>query len=266
VIDDHPISDHVQVTRDGPATTIWLSRPEKRNAMNLDMWIALSDACRAVSADSRTVIVRGTGDHFCAGADLATVGDRADVRYADANREAEQALAAVPAPTIAFVTGFCVGGGVQIAAACDLRVCDATAKFGITPARFGIVYPPSALEAVVRLIGPANAKRLLFTADLIDSHQALQMGLVQERYETETATAKLSELVHRLGSRSMYTQVATKQMIDSVAASGAIAPALVERWQLESAANPDAHEGIAAFLEHRTPTFTWTPASAEPTD
>src|SRR5213079_3124072 len=121
------------------------------------------------------------------GADLSSVGDRPGISYAESNRTAELALASVPIPTVAFISGSCVGGGVQIAAACDLRISDTTARFGITPAKFGIVYPPSATESLVRLVGPARTKRLLYSADLIDATEALRIGLVDEIHEPHEA-------------------------------------------------------------------------------
>lgn len=250
-------SEPLFVTRAGPVATIWLNQPVKRNAMTLDMWLALRDACLNLDTDARLLIVRGTNGHFCAGADLSSAGDRADISYAEANRDAEQALADVPIPTIAFITGSCIGGGVQIAAACDLRICDATARFGITPARFGIVYPASALERVVTLVGPSAAKRLLYTAELIDAAQALRIGLVDELL-TQDADEHLATFAALLTQRSLLTQVASKQMIDAIITTGAIPAHVVEHWAAQVAASPDSGEGVAAFLEGRAANFTWT--------
>jgi enoyl-CoA hydratase/carnithine racemase len=227
--------------------------------MHLDMWLALEDACRSLDPDTRLLVVRGVGSHFCAGADLRSVGDRPGISYAESNRRAELALASVPIPTVAFISGSCVGGGVQIAAACDLRISDTTARFGITPAKFGIVYPPSATESLVRLVGPARTKRLLYSADLIDAAEALRIGLVDEIHEPNEAGEHLAAFAKRLATRSLFTQAASKQMIDAIAATGTIPRPIIEHWQNESASSPDAHEGISAFLDKRAPNFTWTP-------
>jgi len=251
--------DPLVVTRDGSTVTVWLNRPDKRNAMNLDMWLALEDACRSLDPDTRLLVVRGVGGDFCAGADLTSVGDRPGISYEASNGNAELALTTVPVPTIAFISGSCVGGGVQIAAACDLRICDTTARFGVTPAKFGIVYPPSATESLVRLLGVARTKRLLYSADLIDAAEALRIGLVDEIHEPHEAGEHLASFAKRLASRSLFTQVASKQMIDEVAATGTIPRPIIERWRIEIGSSPDAQEGISAFLEKRAPRFTWTP-------
>ncbi|OEV15777.1 enoyl-CoA hydratase, partial [Streptomyces nanshensis] len=98
---------------------------------------------------------------------------------------AEEALAAFPKPTVAAVHGHCVGGGCQLAAACDLRFAAHDALFGITPAKLGIVYPASSTERLVRLVGPATAKFLLYSGELIDAERALRTGLVDEVHRGE---------------------------------------------------------------------------------
>src|SRR5262249_14297450 len=132
----------------------------------------------------RVLVVRGAADHFSAGADIgelaALTDPAAGAAYREANRIAEEALATFPKPSIAQVQGFCIGGGGEIAAACDLRLAEGGARFGITPARLGIVYPPFALERVVKLIGGAAAKHLLYSAELIAADRALRIGLVDE--------------------------------------------------------------------------------------
>ena len=136
----------VRVERDGAVATIWLDRPAKRNAMSYAMWAALADACRRLAASPvvRVVVVRGAGGHFCAGAD---VGDLLAERspgsptFMEVNLNAENALATMPKPTIAYVEGDCIGGGCAIAIDCDLRIAVDGARFGITPAKLGVVYP-----------------------------------------------------------------------------------------------------------------------------
>lgn len=257
------MTEHVQIEVDRGVATLWLNRPEKRNAVSLEMWVAIGAHCRqlAIEPDVRVVVVRGSGDHFCAGADIGGLG-AADDSYSRANGEAEDALAQLPKPTIAFIRGSCVGGGVQIASSCDLRIADSTARLGITPARLGIVYPTRALERVVRLIGAPAAKHLLFSAELIDAERALRIGLVDEVHSPDDAEARLDAFVSLLATeRSQLTQQASKAMIDAVVADGFVSDELVARWGKEMSASADAKEGIAAFLERRKPNFTWTRTS-----
>lgn len=252
----------IVVTRTDSVATIWLNRAEKRNAMSHEMWTALAQHCHLLAKDDdvRVLVVRGVGGHFCAGADIGGFSSGMSAEYQAQNREAEEALAAFPRPTIAFITGACVGGGVQIAGACDLRFADTTAKFGITPARLGIAYPTYALERAVRLVGPSAAKHLLFSAELIDVERALRIGLVDEVADPEAAVERLQTFTSLLANeRSLLTQTISKEMVNEVAARGGVSAETIERWAPVLAANPDMSEGVAAFTERRPPNFVWTP-------
>jgi enoyl-CoA hydratase/carnithine racemase len=269
VVDRPALDEHesLRVTRQGHVATLWLDRPAKRNAITDAMWRAIPGVLAALAddPDARVLVVRGAGDHFCAGADigeLATVDLRA---YHAGNEAADRALAGFPKPTIAFIRGSCVGGGAEVAIACDLRIADTTARFGITPARLAILYPPFAVERVVRLVGAAAAKHLLFSAELIDAARAQRIGLVDEVHEPGDAEARLATLTTELAERSQLTQQAAKQWIDSVDEHGTIDPSLAARWYAELARSSDTAEGIAAFLERRPPRFSWTgPATGGP--
>lgn len=251
------MTDHITVERADRAATIWIDRPEKRNAMTHEMWVAVADAAHELATDRsvRVVVVRGRGGHFCAGADVSTL--QGDGDYATINRRAEDGLAAIPKPTIAFLTGSCVGGGAQMALACDLRISDTTLRAGITPARLGIVYPAHSVERATRAMGPSATKHLLFSAELVDADRALRTGFVDEVHEPDDAVLRLDELVDLLANRrSALTQRASKAMVDD-ATTGAIDPELVERWDAEAADSKDMDEGVAAFLERREPDFGW---------
>ncbi|HTN81360.1 MAG TPA: enoyl-CoA hydratase-related protein [Acidimicrobiales bacterium] len=253
-------TDPLVVTRDGPIATLWLNRPEKRNAVTKAMWEGIADACRDLAADGsvRVLVVRGAGDHFCAGADIGEL-EVSDATYARANAGADHALAAFPKPTIAFVRGSCVGGGTQVAIACDLRIADTTAVFGITPARLGIVYPAFAVDRAVRLLGPSATKHLLFSAELIGWERALRIGLVDEVHEPEAVDERLDVFVTLLATqRSLLTQESSKAMVDELVRTGEISDDTVAAWSARLAASDDPAEGVRAFFERRAPRFTWT--------
>lgn len=253
----------IKLTRDGAVATIWLDRPDKRNAMSYSMWATLEELASRVASDPdvRVVVVRGAGPHFCAGADITELsvhrgdGERS---FAEVNLAAETALANIPKPTVALVSGDCIGGGCALAIDCDIRIATSTARFGITPAKLGIVYPAASLERAAHLLGPAVTKRLLFTGDLIDADEAQRIGLVDEIVETGTAEARLATLTGVLAARSLLTQAATKAMVAEVVAHGHVRQAVERAWGETSAAADDGAEGIAAFVEKRTPRFTWT--------
>ena len=250
----------IHVTRAGPVATIWLNRPGKRNAMNYDMWLGLEAAALQLgsAADVRVVVLRGRGEHFCAGADITELtAQRADDQrsFSDVNLAAEEALATLPKPTVALIAGDCIGGGCALAIDCDIRLATPDARFGITPAKLGIVYPPASLARATHLLGPAATKRLMFTGDLIGTGEALRIGLLDE--VVDDAEERLATLTGVLASRSLLTQAATKSMVAAVVADGVVPEDLVARWAAQAAAAPDGAEGIAAFVEKRPARFTW---------
>lgn len=251
----------ISLTLDGAVGTITLDRAAKRNAVTYEMWQALDAACRQLAADAdvRVVVLRGAGAHFCAGADIADLlAQRAegDPTFMEANAMAENLLAELPKPTIAVIQGDCIGGGCALAIDCDIRLAADDSRFGITPAKLGIVYPPSSLERAVALLGPA-AKRLLFTGDLIGVGEAHRIGLVDEVLAPETIDTRLHELCTTLVQRSLLTQAATKEMITAVTQIGSVPPTMAQRWAAEVATSGEMAEGVAAFQERRTPRFAW---------
>jgi enoyl-CoA hydratase/carnithine racemase len=249
------------LSRSGSVATLWLNRPAKRNAVTLAMWQAIPDLVARCVGDPtvRVLVVRGTGGAFCAGADLADVGDDlAGGAYRNANHAAEVALASFPKPSIALVQGPCMGGGCEIAVACDLRFADTSARFGITPARLGLVYPGYAVERTVQLLGPASTKYLLFSGEHVDAARALQMGLIDELLEPDALEARVYGFAAVLAGRSLITQSAAKAMVADWYEHGGITDATVRYWAEELRRSPDLPEGVAAFRERRTPTFRWT--------
>ncbi|MFE9675214.1 enoyl-CoA hydratase/isomerase family protein [Streptomyces sp. NPDC006259] len=232
--------------------TVVLHHPAKRNAMTAAMWRALPPLLAKLAADPAVgaLVLTGAGGTFCAGADISTLQGSPDEAQALAVR-AEEALAAFPKPTLAAVKGHCVGGGAQLAAACDLRFAEEGALFGVTPARLGIVYPSSATRRLVGLVGPATAKYLLFSGELIDTERALRTGLVDEVRPAGGLDDRVAEFTGVLVSRSRLTQAAAKEFADGRTDRDA-------HWTAQARAGGDTAEGVAAFLERREPRFTWT--------
>lgn len=256
-------SEPIKLTRDGAVATIWVDRPDKRNAMSYAMWASLEELALAVAVDPevRVVVLRGAGAHFCAGADISELNVQrgADQRsFAEVNLAAETALATIPKPTIAFISGDCIGGGCAMAIDCDMRIAISGARFGITPAKLGIVYPSASLERATHLLGSATTKRLLFTGDLIDTDEALRLGLVDDVVETAAGEERLATLTGVLAARSLLTQAATKAMVADVVAHGYVRPEVERAWSRTAAAAGDGAEGVAAFAQKRAPRFTWS--------
>ncbi|MEU3397895.1 enoyl-CoA hydratase/isomerase family protein [Streptomyces filamentosus] len=235
---------------DGVATLV-ISNPAKRNAMTAGMWRALPAVLGRLAADPavRVLVLTGAGDTFCAGADISALREPGDEQQALAVR-AEEALAAFPKPTLAAVRGYCVGGGSQLAGACDLRFAAEGARFGITPAKLGIVYPSSSTRRLTALVGPATAKYLLFSGELIDTERALRTGFVDEVHPAEGLDERVAEFCRTLASRSLLTQAAAKEFADGRLDRDA-------HWAGQARGSGDTAEGVAAFLERRAPRFAY---------
>ncbi|MET8450760.1 enoyl-CoA hydratase/isomerase family protein [Streptomyces sp. NPDC005209] len=237
--------------------TVVVHHPAKRNAMTAAMWRSLPPLLDelAAASDVRALVLTGEGATFCAGADISTLRGSPE----EAQRlavAAEEALAAFPKPTLAAVRGHCVGGGSQLAAACDLRFAEEGALFGVTPAKLGIVYPSSSTRRLAALVGPATAKYLLFSGELIDAARALRTGLVDEVLPEGELGKRVAEFTRILVSRSQLTQAAAKEFANGRTDRDA-------HWTEQARGSADTAEGVAAFLERRQPRFTWSVAAPE---
>jgi enoyl-CoA hydratase/carnithine racemase len=254
------VGDLLTVERDGAVAVLTIDRPEKRNAMTAGMWAALPGLLAELAGDPtvRVLVVTGAGPSFCAGADIADLlsGPDAEDPMAVVRRDnlaAQAALRAFPHPTVAAIRGHCIGGGVELAASCDLRFTDPTGVFGVTPAKVGVVYPPSSTKALLDLVGPATTKYLLFS----DADAALRVGLVDRVVPAEDLDAEVGRFADVLAARSALTQRATKEVVAALGA-GRDGEAEVARWYLETIAGGELAEGVAAFAERRPPRFPWS--------
>jgi len=236
---------------DGVATVV-IHHPAKRNAMTAGMWRALPPLLDELAADAdvHALVLTGEGETFCAGADISTLRGSPDEAQHLAVA-AEEALAAFPKPTLAAVRGYCVGGGSQLAAACDLRFAEEGSLFGVTPAKLGIVYAASSTRRWVSLVGPATTKYLLFSGELIETERALRTGLVDEVLPAGELDKRVAEFTRVLVSRSQLTQAAAKEFADGRTDRDA-------HWADQARGSGDTQEGVTAFLERRQPRFTWT--------
>lgn len=178
----------LRIAIDGRTAHLLIDRAAKRNAFTRAMWEKLPELLQEIAAKDgvRALVLRSAkrGGVFCAGADIAEMAENA----ADADwcagqqaaiNAAQLALARFALPTIAFVEGDAIGGGCALAMACDIRVATPQARFGITPSRLGLAYPLHDVKLLVDLVGPGQAKRLLFSGALIDAIEALRIGLVE---------------------------------------------------------------------------------------
>ena len=176
----------ILIDRDGTTATVTLNNPDRMNALDLEMWAGLARAFETLSADDglRCIVLRGAGDKaFAAGADVAQFAAvRSTVPQARAfaaiTHSSMQAIATCPHPVIAMIHGACVGGGLEIASMCDMRICGAASRFGIPVKRLGLVVSYSELKPLVALVGRAVALEILLEGRIFDADEALAKGLV----------------------------------------------------------------------------------------
>lgn len=247
----------LRLEKAGPVAHLLIDRAAKRNAFTQAMWELLPVLLADAMGDDaiRVLILRSAeAGAFSAGADIAEFGEGAsDPVWRAANQAAisaaQIALTRAPKPVIAHIEGDCVGGGCGLALACDLRVASARARFGITPAKLGLVYSLHDTKLLVDLIGPAQAKRILFTAGLIDAAEALRIGLVDmlDANPTELADAIAAGSPHTIfEAKAMVRRILDGQVHDDAETSALFANAFTL---------PDFSEGVAAFVEKRKPSF-----------
>lgn len=255
---------HLEIELDGPVATIWMNRPDLHNAFDEDLIAELTAACMALDDDDdvRVVILAGRGKSFSAGADLNWMKRAADNGIDDNLDDARtlarmlRALAEMRKPTIARVQGAALGGGMGLAAACDITVASTKAVFATSEVRFGII--PSAISPyVLRAIGARQAYRYFQSAERIEAVRAREIGLVHETVEPEQLDAKVQEIVAALLQGGPLSQTAAKNLIRAVN-NQPINDNLVEDTAHRIAhlrATPEAQEGIAAFLDKRQPNW-----------
>ena len=256
--------DGVAVDVRAPFAEVVLARPRVHNALNFAMWCRLGEVLEEMGRNPqiRVIILRGAGSRaFSAGADIAEFRekrlgiDRASRYNAQIARTLE-IIIGMPQPVIAMIAGLAVGGGCEIAAACDLRIVSEDSRLGIPINRLGVTLGPVEAQAVVALIGPGHAKDLLLTGRLVDADEALRMGLVNRVVPRDALAAETWSLARRVALGAPLATGANKLTINSLTSGmplGAIEA--IDAITAEVYDSPDLQEGVAAFLEKREPIF-----------
>jgi enoyl-CoA hydratase len=255
-------SPYVQAFIDGSTGWLVLNRPERRNAINAAMWAAIPPLMNSLDghADVRAIVIRGQGaEAFAAGADISEFGQaRSDAAaawaYEALNGAAMASIRGSAKPVIAMIRGFCIGGGLALALAADLRVADASAVFSLPPARLGLAYPLDGLRDLVAAIGPARAKDMIFTARRMKADEALAIGLIERLVPDAEAEAKALAAEIALGAP--LTIAHAKRAVDLIAGRpGHATTEDVARLAASCFDSADYAEGRAAFAEKRKPVF-----------
>lgn len=259
-------TNHVYLEKQGEIATIYFNRPEKRNALTHEMWKTIPSLLEDVDKDAsvKVLIVRGVDQtSFAAGADISEFKTlRADAAgakvYNDATHKAERKLAKFKKPTIAMVQGYCIGGGCELALACDFRFSDTNGHFGITPAKLGLVYSLDATKQLVDLVGPANAKYILLSGRHVKAERAYQIGLADEVFEPEDIEEQTYAFAEELCQRAQFTVRSMKYIISEIMKGASEDTEETKRLRLDSFDTEDYQEGVRAFMEKRKPKFTYS--------
>lgn len=252
----------LSIERRGPVATIWMDRPDVFNAFDERLIAELDAACVELDADAgvRVVVLGGRGKHFSAGADLNWMKRAASFseaeNYIDALRFAGmlRRLASMSKPTIARVQGAALGGGTGLAAACDMAVASEDASFATSEVKFGII-PAVISPYVLRAIGPRQALRYFQSAERFSARRAQEIGLVHEVCALDQLDATVDALVQPLLAGGPLAQKAAKDLIAAVQGQPIGSPVSEEtaRRIARQRATDEAKDGIAAFLEKRSP-------------
>lgn len=260
-----PPDETLRLERRGELAELVLNRPHKRNAFTQAMWADLPGLLDSLAADCRVLVVRGAGDAFASGADISEFAEvyatpERGEAYSRQIAAALDALAAFPHPTIAMIRGACVGGGCGLALACDLRFCDESARFAITPAKMGLLYPFNDTKRLVDCVGGSMAKDMLFSARTLDAAEALACGLANRITSPSGLERLVGDYVDQLLDMSPHSAEFTKQMIARVLAGQDHDSEATKALFAGAFNHADFNEGYRAFLEKRKPDF----ATAKP--
>lgn len=250
--------------KDDGVGLITFNQPEKRNAMSMEMWTGFGEILDEFSEDSSVsvVIITGAGHKaFVSGADISQFEKNRN--SADAQKEYDRLTGigrekyhAFRKPVIARIRGFCMGGGLAIAMAADMRIAAADSQFGIPAARLSIAYAPDSVRRLIDLVGPAHARMILYTAKRIDAQEAERIGLINKMTSEEALNDVVLDIARTIADNAPLSVAASKLTIsemlkdESVRDMGAIQKAMETCFN-----SADYKEGRTAFMEKRAPKF-----------
>jgi enoyl-CoA hydratase/carnithine racemase len=257
------VAGRIDVVREEHIGWMVFDHPERRNAISAEMWREIPEAVRMLAADDevRVVVLRGEGaTAFVSGADISEFESQrtgsAAAEYERDNGRAFLALAELEKPVLAMIHGFCVGGGVAISLAADLRYAADDAVFAIPAARLGLGYAMGGLEALANVVGFSAAKEIFFTARRFGADEALQMGLVNRVVPKAELEGFVRETAARIAENAPLTLRSVKQIVGELSKDPAHRDhAKVQAGIRACMASEDYREGMRAFLEKRRPVF-----------
>ena len=266
VVDRGAAEEVVLVQREDSVATVFLNRPDKLNALNKEMWRRVGEVFRSLDADDdlRCVVLRGAGDKALApGADISEFTDvrndsRQGAEYGALMHGAMSAIRDCRYPVVAHIKGLCVGGGLELALMCDIRIAGEGARFGVPVSRLGLVMAYPEVEALVDLVGPSAALEILLEARVFDAEEARDKGLVNRVVPDNQLDAEVIETVERISTGAPQVNRWHKKFIRRVVSGARTPHPLTPEETAEGFAcfdTEDFREGVRAFLAKETPRF-----------
>lgn len=251
----------ISLDGEGRVARIAIRHPARRNALANRHWAALESALDAVAAGpAQVLVIEGVPGAFSAGADIDELGEllKTPEAFAASNAQVQRTqlkLQRLAQTTLAVIDGACVGGGLGLALACDLRVASPRARFAITPAKLGLVYSPDDTRRLVNTVGMARAREMLLTGRLVDAATALEWGLVNRLSAEDDLAAHADELVGQLAATSGQARGGIKTVLAHLGGDTSVALAEAEAAFHDAFSSSDFAEGATAFLQKRSPEF-----------
>jgi enoyl-CoA hydratase len=258
-------TDKMIAKKDGRTGYVIFNNPERHNAVSLEMWEATGNILTDYAKDDaiRVVVLTGAGGKaFVSGADISRFGEErgtqdAITRYNAATERAFQSVHEFPKPTIAMIRGFCMGGGLALAVACDIRIASDNSRFALPAAKLGLGYTYTGLKRFIEAVGPAFTKEIFFTARQFDADEARDMGLVNRVLPNDEVEGYVKNYADTIAANAPLTVNAIKFIVgealkDESKRDLAACEALVKKCFASS----DYEEGRKAFMEKRKPVFT----------
>jgi enoyl-CoA hydratase len=259
---EQPLTERILARKEGAVGWLTFNNPERRNAVSVDMWEAIPAVLKDFEADPqiRVVVLAGAGDKaFVSGADISQFDKQrssADAvqHYEEIAEKAQASLQDCEKPVIAMIRGYCLGGGLNIAVLCDLRIAADDARFGIPAAKMGLGYRASSMKNLVDTVGLPCAKEIMLTARQFTAAEAKEMGLVHKLVPVADLQKAVAEYTETLSGNAPLTMRAAKRIIREVSRNDYDA-AKCKAWMKECFESEDYQEGKKAFAEKRKPVF-----------
>jgi enoyl-CoA hydratase len=249
--------------RDGAILRLVVNRPKQLNAMNADVLAGLERPLRAAANDRtiRAILIKGAGEKaFVAGADIAemaNLGPREAEAVSHRTRATYHAIEACPQPVVAGIDGLCLGGGLELAIACDLRIASDRSRFGLPEVTLGVLPGGGGTARLARLVGVAVAKRLSLTGEIVDASTALRMNLIDATHLAADFSNALSQRMAKFAEMSPAALGRIKSLFNRIIWDGAEAAHELEKLSFAQCfATADQREGMSAFTAKRPAQFT----------